>query len=85
MLIGSANLSVAGLESNVRRGKPRGNRDMAIVIPSAKIAEAFLKQFQLDWDFSPPKHPGGYGQYEKAANDAQFAKIVQQLLGILKP
>lgn len=79
ILIGSANLSAAGLESNAVRKHSRGNRDMAIAIPSAKIARAFIKQFELDWDFSPPKHPAGYGQFEKAPDSPRFTKIIQTL------
>lgn len=92
VLIGSANLSARGLETNLKPGVredypnhpgqryTRGNRDMAIVIPSKKIAGTFLKQFDLDWQYSPPIHPGGYGQFEKAFNLPHFNKLVQDVL-----
>lgn len=97
VIIGSANLSARGLETNKKPGLredypnhpgeryKRGNRDMAIVIPkSPKIAEAFIKQFQYDWDHSPPQHPAGYGWFEKAVNFKLFQDIAEKLKGALQ-
>ncbi len=97
VMIGSANLSARGLETNLQKGLRddypnypnqryvRGNRDMAIVIPkSSKIAGAFLKQFELDWDFSPLKYPSGYGEFEKASNFTKFMEVAKKIVRALK-
>lgn len=95
ILIGSANLSARGLETNVRPGiredypnfpgqrYTRGNRDMAIVIKSRKIAQNFLKQFNYDWEHSPPQHPDGYGLFEKTTNAPEFEAVTKKVVDIL--
>ncbi len=96
VLIGSANLSARGLETNLEQGMredypnyptqryTRGNRDMAVVIPSKKIAAAFLKQFKLDWDHSPPQQPPGYGEFEAAHKHPAYADLVKKIMGETK-
>jgi phosphatidylserine/phosphatidylglycerophosphate/cardiolipin synthase-like enzyme len=39
----------------------RGNHECAVVVPSPKIAQTFLNQFNKDWEFSTPSIPDGYG------------------------
>ena len=73
VVIGSANTSAAAFETNVGKGKRgdypageeqpyrRGNRDVAIVIPSQKIADVFKAQHQKDWEYSYSTRPPAYG------------------------
>ena len=89
MMIGSANLSAAAVETNVGSGvRPdypnhpgqryeRGNRDLAIVVKSAPVAKAFLKQFDYDWEYSPPSNPSAYGIHGKGQN-LNFFKAVEK-------
>lgn len=40
----------------------RGNHECATVVPSAKIASTFIRQFDKDWEHSLPVIPDGYGE-----------------------
>ncbi len=97
VLIGSANMSAAGLETNVDTGKrpdyesvdepqvyKRGNRDMAIVIKSPALAKVFQHQFDYDWKYSPLTHPPGYGQFEKAKNHSIYRTLEERVKEALK-
>jgi phosphatidylserine/phosphatidylglycerophosphate/cardiolipin synthase-like enzyme len=76
VVLGSGNASVAAWETNVDKGpRPdatagkarsyrRGNRDFAIVIQSPEIAQAFIRQINIDWDFSEHPKPPAYGLHE---------------------
>lgn len=96
ILIGSANMSAAGLETNMATGLRddypnhpkqryvRGNRDLALVIPSKKLANTFSTQFKQDWEHSPLVAPTGYGESEQAGDFNPFADAGTQLLAKLK-
>lgn len=88
ILIGSANMSAAGLETNLETGErpdyknvtdlqlyKRGNRDMAIVIKSPALARAFQQQFNQDWKYSPTNDPPGYGEFEEAQNFSLYQQL----------
>ncbi len=59
VVVGSANWSKMGLESNAMRGKPgtiqhtftKGNHEADLAILSPQIAKAFIKQFNFDWTY----------------------------------
>lgn len=72
VFIGSANVSKVGLETNVREGRradypntdetyQRGNREVALVIPSNDLARPFVKQFDIDWKHSDVRRPSLLG------------------------
>ncbi|HEY9687390.1 MAG TPA: phospholipase D-like domain-containing protein [Coleofasciculaceae cyanobacterium] len=87
IFIGSSNTSKVGLETNVEAGRrsdypnrdevyQRGNREVALVIASDKLAEPYVKQFDVDWQYSDLKMPNMLGS-------ADFAR--QNLEGMPSP
>ena len=66
-VIGSANTSEAAFKTLNGEGTRRGNRDLAIVIPSAEIGKKFVEQINIDWNYSLRRRPSGYGLVELAS------------------
>lgn len=58
----------------------RGNHECAVVVPSKKISNTFLKQFAKDWEHSMPVVPDGYGEgivFEEVSGDGDQEALAE--------
>ncbi len=94
LMIGSANISAAALETNLDQGErpdyesvpegqkyTRGNRDVALIVKSPELAKRFLEQFNVDWKYSLPIVSG---QYEQTMNKPVYDAFERKVLKGLK-
>ena len=90
VFIGSSNVSKVGLETNIREGRrtdypntdevyQRGNREVALVIPSNALAAPFVKQFEIDWKYSDVQKPSMLGSSDTAREHLSHVRSPKQM------